>query len=461
MKIVSIRYKSLCVFFLLFQFESNVFAQSLLNKYPKVGEHFPAFILNDLHYFNSTKVNSETFLGKPLIIDFFSVGCEGCFASFPHLNNLKKEFDGRVQFVLIAKNSPGLQKQYEKYMKHYSLDMPVDYDDSTIWNQFGVYQVPYTLMIDSAGIIRQITIASELNTDVINKFLLGKSQKLFSGATQFDLENENAGFVFYDRNKPFLLKGNGGVDSSYGYRSILTSWDPRCLVYMDLFISKDNKNKADEIGITLSLLYRLAYGDTVNAIVPPSDLANMFGPENHYGQWANLPVVESSRKRLFDDRMYEGENTYSYSLQIPDSIAGAANLQAVMRNDLKSYFHFDVKIETRKWPTWDIIVKKDAVSKLKTKGGDPVVKGDFYSMTIRNKPLSSLLELIWGYNQHDTAVFLDKTGINFNIDLDMNCIWTDFNDIKRELNKNGLDIVRGETEVKVIVIRDGNQEVQK
>ncbi len=82
-------------------------------------------------------------------------------------------------------------------------------------------------------------------------------------------------------------------------------------------------------------------------------------------------------------------------------------------------------------------------------------------MTIRNKPLSSLLELIWGYNQHDTAVFLDKTGINFNIDLDMNCIWTDFNDIKRELNKNGLDIVRGETEVKVIVIRDGNQEVQK
>jgi hypothetical protein len=68
-------------------------------------------------------------------------------------------------------------------------------------------------------------------------------------------------------------------------------------------------------------------------------------------------------------------------------------------------------------------------------------------------PVSALINNIWGFNQ-DERTFLDETGIQGNIDLEMDCIWTDLNDVKKELRKNGLDLVKGEKKLKVLVIRD-------
>ena len=428
--------------------------QPVTDPYPKIGEHVPEFILNNLYYYSTKTTNSKQLMGKPIILDFFSLGCKACFESLPEMNVLKKEFEGRIQFFLIANKHPDMQNQYEKYMRHYYLDMPVEYDDSSLWKQFGIFQVPYTLWIDSAGIIRQITTASAMNRDRLNNLINGNEQFLTNlGENVFARDQELSGFKSYNPDKPFLINGNGGPDTSYLYRSVLSNWKPGSDFSRDLYISSNNITQLNEIGVDLKILYNLAYGDTVMSFRPPLPEEILTKTPNNYGKWSIYPVVESQRKYLFDSDFDSSRNIFSYSLNIPFSMKNAMKLQKIVQNDLKNYFSCDAMVETRKMPYWKITANKKSASILKTKGGDPVWGGTFSSVVFKNQPISSLLLEIWSYHQEDT-VFVDETGIKYNIDLNIHCVMTDLKEIKKELQKNGLDLILGEREMKVIVIRD-------
>ena len=446
--------KTIGFFIILFVLISvvKVRSQDFRKEYPKVGDTLPFFMLNVMHYYSKKQSSSLDFKGQPLILDFFSAGCKACFLSFPHLDSLKKEFEGRVQFILIGKKSPGLETQYESYMKHYNLNLPVDYDDSALWNQFGVLLVPYTVWVDSNGIIRQITSPYALTTEHINQFLQGKPQSLVTMENKQDQENEDHGNMFYDFRKPFLIGGNGGADSSYLYRSILCKWDYRTVSHGDIYISSKNKNCLEEIGVTINDLFILAYGDTMPFIMPyvQRDIDKL---PNHFGQWATRPINESSRSDIFKYDVNTGTNLYSYSLTLPESENSGLHLQRMMRRDLKNYFSLEAKVEMRKLPCWKIVALKNAEKILRTKGDTPEWKSTFNGVTFQNQPVNSLLVEIWSYFQHE-PVFIDETGIDYNIDLKINAVMADMNDIRKELRKNGLDLEKGEKQMKVIVISD-------
>lgn len=50
--------------------------------------------------------------------------------------------------------------------------------------------------------------------------------------------------------------------------------------------------------------------------------------------------------------------------------------------------------------------------------------------------------------------FVDETGITENVDFSIAADMTDLADIKKQLNKMGLDFVKGTKKMKVIVISD-------
>jgi thiol-disulfide isomerase/thioredoxin len=427
--------------------------QYTIKEFPKIGDTIPSFKLNDLHYFAKKKARSADFKGKPMILDFFGLGCESCFRSFPEVNALKKEFEGRIQFILVGKTAPGIQKQYENYRKYYNLDLPVDYDDSTIWNQFGVLLVPYTVWIDADGVIRQLTISSALSSNRLNDFIQGKRLSLSVTVNQKDSEQRTGSDkYFYDYRKPFLVGGNGGADSSFLYRSVLCNWDYRSYFWSDRYISSKNKNRVQEIGVGLNALFNLAYGDTVPFLYPLF-LRDVDSLPNHYGQWAANPLVESSRSSLFNFDPYSPKNVYSYALIIPDSNLSAKKLQQMMQRDLKNYFSMYATVEVRKMPCWKIIASENAEKMLKTRGGEPAWTDSPSDFSLQNQPVNSLLVQIWGLFQNE-PIFVDETNITYNIDLIIHAILSDMNDIKKELQKYGLDLVRAEKDMKTIVIRD-------
>lgn len=427
-------------------------AQAAEDNYPKIGDHCPNFILKDLQYTSRKKAALSDFKGKPFILDFFSEGCTACFMSFPEIDTLSKEFHGKINFILIAKNSSGVKKQYEKYMKHYGLSLPVNYDDSVLWIQFGVFHVPYTLWVDSSGIIRQITVSFAMNTARLNNFIRGIDQPLVTMDNYGIVKNEMAGKGFYNLKRPFLIGGNGGSDTSFQYRSILCRWDPRSGFVSDFYISSKNHNELNEIGVPLADLYKLAYGDTVATSQPtvPDDVERHIA--NHYGEWANDVVLELKNREIFKFDFDSLKNVFSYSLHVPDSVASPVKLQQIMQRDLKNYFSFNVSIEKRIMPCWKLIKRSNYSSNLRTKGGTPMITANFNSYVMVNEP-SKYLNSMFYMHQNDW-LFIDETGIDYNMDINMQCIFNDLDDIRRELNKNGLDLVKGEKEMNVIVIRD-------
>jgi thiol-disulfide isomerase/thioredoxin len=442
----------LSVYFLLMTFKME--AQTNGSVIPKIGDSCPSFLLKNLHYCDKRIARSVEFKGKPLILDFFSVGCKACFMSFPELNRLRQQFEGRVKFILVGKMSPGLQKQYENYKEHYHLDLAVDYDDSTIWNQFGVIRVPHTVWIDSRGIIQHITTPFALTTERINLFLEGKEMSLNVNDNRKDSSYPDRWIgnfdYFFDYKKPLLIGGNGGSDSLFLYRSILSKWDYRCSFWQHPYFNTGNKTRIQEIGVTLGKLFNLAYGDTVDFLTPRyKDEENI---PNHYGDWATQPIVESTRKYLFDYDQDSTENMFSYSLILPDSNASTHRMQRMMQRDLQNYFSMYATVEIRKMPCWKIIANGKAYL-LKTKGGAPVFEGNFSGFTLQNQPVHSLMLEIWSYFQRE-PVMIDATGINYHIDLKLDAVMTDINEVRKALQKKGLDLVPGEKEMKVIVVRD-------
>jgi hypothetical protein len=57
----------------------------------------------------------------------------------------------------------------------------------------------------------------------------------------------------------------------------------------------------------------------------------------------------------------------------------------------------------------------------------------------------------------DQPPFVDETGIIGNIDISMNYLMSDFDEANKALNYNGLYLVRGLKEMKVLVIRDSRR----
>ncbi len=102
------------------------------------------------------------------------------------------------------------------------------------------------------------------------------------------------------------------------------------------------------------------------------------------------------------------------------------------------------------------MLNDSAANHLKTKGGQAFIhNGKAEGLTLTNQPVSALADFILAQSEvFRTAIVIDDTGIKGNIDIKLDCNLTDYVDIVRALRENGLDLVKGEKEMKVLVIRD-------
>ena len=106
-----IKYFAVCLFLL--TTASSSVAQKVSAGKPIVGDTCPGFILKEVHYYTSKSASLNTFRGKPLILDFFSVGCVSCFKSFPHVNELYEEYKDRMQYMLVGLDDKYIRSSFE------------------------------------------------------------------------------------------------------------------------------------------------------------------------------------------------------------------------------------------------------------------------------------------------------------------------------------------------------------
>jgi cytochrome c biogenesis protein CcmG/thiol:disulfide interchange protein DsbE len=67
-----------------------------------LNKKLPEFKLKD---FNGKTFSSSQLIGKPTLINFWSLQCSPCIAEFPQLSKLKEKYGNKVNFIAISENS--------------------------------------------------------------------------------------------------------------------------------------------------------------------------------------------------------------------------------------------------------------------------------------------------------------------------------------------------------------------
>lgn len=411
-------------------------------EYPEVGKVCPEFNLKNIAYFPIRKASLKDFRGKWLVLDFWNKGCGACVMSFPKTNELQKHFSDKIQFMLVGieDRENKIRTMYATFREKENLKLPCAFD-SVLANRFDVYTAPYIIVIDPNGIVQGIT--SSLDSISIQEFLSGKRPWLRRAYRVHEDVVEDVKIPF-DSNKPFLINKNGGDDTDFLFRSVLSRWNP----YLHHGVYPININKtADKgsfqvLGVSLTMLYNYAFFGKINP-----------GSGTDYGKISDDPILEIHDSTMFQSSYKDGKNMFSYSLIIPVNLVNREErMERMMQRDLENYFGYEARIEVRMIPCYKLVASEVAKNKLLTHGGAPfydeIPKANFKA---RNWPFVNLIGLI--QRESDEIIF-NETGIEGNIDIEMNCLQTDFNDIKRALKMNGLNLIATEKEMKVIVIKD-------
>ena len=409
----------------------------------EVGKPFPVTLFKKINYYPGDELNLQNLRGKWVILDFWNIHCIDCIKSFPKMNAVRADLKDSVEIILIGlqDKEKKIKKLFEKFQSKLDLKLPVIYD-STLFKRFGIQACPYVVILDGTGIVRAITYS--VGKEDMRSFMAGNEPALGAAFTKSEADEL---YKFYDSDKPLLMYGNGGNDSEFLFRSVLTKWKDLPTM-RDEFISSRNHNRIQATGIDLFSLYWLAYCDTVESRSP------RYYPieQNTYGNWWLSPVLELKNPSDFASDFNTGKNIYNYSLIVPKERGDPLYLQSILRSELNTFFPYKVTVQKRRMPYWRLVLLNDSVEKTRTNSQTQSMNFRHTGFALANQPVQLIVNAIFNYNQ--LLIITDETGIKGNIDITMNCIMTDFNEIIEALRKNGLDLVQGEKEMNVIVVSD-------
>ena len=145
-------------FFLAFDSSAQIAQKQVLS----IGDAVPESLWSSNHTIykdgNIDNQSLEKYRGKLLILDFWSTWCGPCIRSLPELNSIGKMFGGKVQVVLVTKNTNQILSSFLKsndYAK--GVKLPFIINDSILNRHFPHRSISHQIFIDSKGIVRGIT----------------------------------------------------------------------------------------------------------------------------------------------------------------------------------------------------------------------------------------------------------------------------------------------------------------
>lgn len=390
-------------------------------------------------------MSADDFRGKFVILDFWNKGCVSCVQSFPKLNQLHSKFKDRVSIILVGTEEEGIEAKFEVYRKKLSLEFPFVFN-FPLYNRFVPSGAPHLVWMDASGITQAITVGEALNDTNIEAFLEGRpfefEDRSHSAFSKRDAYN-------YDSVKPYLINGNGGDGNDFLYRSLLAKYKagmperPFQPQFVPGLLIQDGDKTLIEGVADLLLLYKMAY---------TGNMEWRYG-DSIYSVMYNHIILEVKDTSAFYSDKETAEGYYWYSLIIPSAKATGKYIMKGMQRDLQYYFGYEVKIEARVFDYLKLEATDKARKTLMTKGGVSSVKTNYASFKGSNIPLDRFFGYIFGLYNYGMPIIND-TGMESNVDMDINVVVTEWTDVKRLLTELGFTLTKARKEFKVIVVTD-------
>lgn len=444
MKILNIHIDISKAIILLLLLPTSTFAQKVIEySNIKVGDTAPDILFNNLIKYKTNKQRLSDFSEKLLIIDFWATWCSPCVGMLPRMDSLRKEFKDDLIFISITDQPKSYAAPFlEKVEKNNDavFDIPVIYGDTTIQKLFPHRLLPHYVWLDvKTRKVLAITGLQYITKENLNSYL--KNGILNKIPTKNDQRLD------YDKSLPLLgyLSGMSDQDNKYLPVQYSSFWN-----YIPELKSGITANLYDSKG-NCRITVR---NDSKQQLIQYA-----FGEGRKFFQRNSIIIESKDKDKLHTNLSYEPyfkwkeQNAITYEINVLAS--NRDKIFEMMRADLVNYFsEYYIRIEKRK-ANCLVLISTGSNEPGRSKGGKPKVIKDQFGYYATNITIDALFQDLSFYYLSDSPVLVNETGIDFNIDLDLDVLnFQDLDQLNKELGKYGLKFVEKEAMGEFLVIGD-------
>ena len=136
-----------------------------------IGEPLPKWHLEPI--FGDEVPTKEQFIGKTLIILFFSLGCPGCLGrAIPYANRIVYEHGDKVNVIGIHSNFEGVDFPIEKFKSakeafYFRFPFFKDKNFDTTFLDYGAGGTPHWVLVDKEGLVSYSIFGSDPNNALL------------------------------------------------------------------------------------------------------------------------------------------------------------------------------------------------------------------------------------------------------------------------------------------------------
>ncbi|MEO7264262.1 MAG: DUF547 domain-containing protein [Ferruginibacter sp.] len=216
--------------------------------------------------------NLHTQLNNIVIIDFFGTWCAPCLRALPHLEEILKEFEHKLNIVLVSNETEPKLNAFIKARPGFKFPVIVDKNNS--WNNyFQPPSLPYSVVLNGEGKVIAIKHAGEITSEDIKQWLQHKN------VDNTLLEKENNKF-------PLMINNNSKSD------------DKIIQLSQDIIYSVKTGENADPL---FTQLKNLDYTSLQDALVTDNDKKAF---------WINIYNAYTQAALKKDSSKYQNRNKF-------------------------------------------------------------------------------------------------------------------------------------------------------
>lgn len=115
--------------------------------------------------------------GKAVVLEFWATWCAPCVEQVPHWNALADRFRDRpIQFIAVSAEDG---ESVAAFLEKRPMAGWIGLDPAgAVFKAYGVEAVPYTVLVDSKGVVRGITSLQDLTAGDLEALLGGRELQL-------------------------------------------------------------------------------------------------------------------------------------------------------------------------------------------------------------------------------------------------------------------------------------------
>ncbi|UJP64883.1 TlpA family protein disulfide reductase [Mongoliitalea daihaiensis] len=402
----------------------------------EVGDFLPDILLENLLFNDVATVQTADFKGSYLILDFWATWCAPCIASFPKTAELNKIYEGKLKILPVTYQSKDeVEKLFSRTQKLRDLKIPMVYNDNILRVLFPHQTLPHYVWIGPDGKIIASTYGNDITEEKIEQVINGQATVLGSKRDKI---------IDVDPYKPLLAGNPNFGNTPIYYQSALTGPIDGFPGKYDLI--RDDQKRIKKFLFTntsIKHLMRIGFSDGKNIFHNKLIEIDVQDPEK-----------VTTKKTGEEYKIWKQQgNSFCFELIVPD--IPEEQKWALLKSELIKLFpQYLISVEERNSPTLALKSLGDP-SHLKSKGGPSKYAFSGISGELQNTTLEMLVvHLNSMYLQRDHRLILNKTGIDFPVDLSIEANLRSVEDLQKALAAYNLVLEEELNPVSKLVIRD-------